>query len=369
MDRCSDHAPERTIPPVACGPLRRNAAGAALLLALLLAPQQAALAEPAAAVIRHQGPCNASTALALGDGQFVMADNTSGPAVPLWLYRSGQEGPPLGRGEIPAAAVAPVAGAHPGLDLEASTRIGPLVYWLGSHGSARAGSRGAEERPNRRRLFATNLGLRASEDGRTITIQAEPVGRPYTRLLDDLASDPRYGGFALAEAARRPDKDPGGLNIEGLAATPAGGLLIGFRNPVPGGKALLVPLTNPNAVLGGETAVFGDPVLLDLAGLGIRSLERVGTNLLIVAGPATGGQKAVPSALYRWSGRFADAPERLRSFPPANGVPFNPEALLADGDSLVLLSDDGNLRSEGKACEDLPLKRQSFRELRITPLP
>jgi hypothetical protein len=369
MGRCGHHHPGRSAAPVARGPLPGSTTGAALLLALLVAPLQAALAEPATATIHHQGPCNASTALTLGEGLFVMADNTSGPAVPLRLYRSGQEGPPLGRGEIPAAAVTPVAGAHPGLDLEASARIGPLVYWLGSHGSARAGSGGAEERPNRRRLFATNLGLRASEDGRTITIHAEPVGRAYTRLIDDLANDPRYGDFALADAANRPAKDPGGLNIEGLAATPGGGLLIGFRNPTPSGKALLVPLTNPNAVLSGDAATFGDPVLLDLGGLGIRSLERVGTNLLIVAGPAAGGQKAVPSALFRWSSRFADAPERLRSFPPADGVPFNPEALLADGDSLVLLSDDGSLRRDGKACEDLPPERQRFRELRIRPLP
>jgi hypothetical protein len=34
---------------------------------------------------------------------------------------------------------------------------------------------------------------------------------------------------------------PGGLNIEGLAATPDGQLLIGFRNPLSEGKALLLP--------------------------------------------------------------------------------------------------------------------------------
>ena len=153
-----------------------------------------------------------------------------------------------------------------------------------------------------------------------------------------------------------------------------GALLIGFRNPIPGGKALLAPLTNPNAVLTGEAARFGDPVLLDLGGLGIRSLEMVDGKLLIVAGvyqvQKLSGATSTPSALYRWSGQFDSAPQRLRTFPAADGAPqLNPEALLRDGNDLVLLSDDGNLELQGVACKDLPKPRQQFRELRISPLP
>lgn len=336
------------------------------------APAKATGDKPAAphATVSHPGPCNASTAVPLGEGLFVMADNLSGPAVPLRLYRAGQAGPPLGRGEIPASASAPQAGAHPRLDLEASARIGPLVYWIGSHGAARGKGDQGEPRPNRRRLFATNLGLRAGAEGQPITISVEPVGRPYTTLIEDLAADARYAGFGLAEAASRPDKAAGGLSIEGLAATPSGGLLIGFRNPTPGGKALLVPLTNPSAVLAGEKPAFGDPVLLDLGGLGVRSLEMAGASLLIVAGPAQGGKaKEAPSALYRWSGQFDSSAVRLRSFPPLKGVSLNPEALVVEGTSLSLLSDDGSLKVGKQDCEDLPPERQSFREVRITPLP
>jgi hypothetical protein len=203
-----------------------------------------------------------------------------------------------------------------------------------------------------------------------MALTVEPVGRAYTTLIDDLAADPRHARFALAAAARRPAKAKGGLNIEGLAATPAGGLLIGFRNPLPEGKALLVTLANPNAVMGGEKAVFGDPVLLDLGGQGIRSLERVNGNLLIVAGPAEGSKgKAIPSALYRWSGQPQAAAVRLRSFGPIGGAPVNPEGLFVDDNTLVVLSDDGNLERDGKACGDRPKAKQTFRELRITPLP
>ena len=346
-----------------------------------------ALAAPGVPTVLHSGPCNASTALSMGSGLFVVGDNQEQPPVTLRLYRSGETGPPLGEGTIPARAVAPVNDGHLELDLEASARIGPLAYWMGSHGAATGNGKGGngkdgngkagkgdgpvgESRPNRQRLFATTLGLRAADDGKTISLTVEPVGRPYITLIDDLAADPRYSRFNLEAAARRPSKAKGGFNIEGLAATPSGALLIGFRNPLPEGKALLVPLTNPNAVIGGEKAVFGDPVLLDLGGLGIRSRERVNGNLLIVAGPADGPKgKPTPSALYRWSGQFESPAVRLRGFEAVSGGAFNPEALLVDGDSLVVLSDDGNLERDGRACQDLPKAKQGFRELRITPIP
>jgi hypothetical protein len=334
----------------------------------------------------HSGPCNASTALPLGGALFVVGDNQEKPPVTLRVYRSGHSGPAVGEGTIPAQSVAPVKDGHPELDLEGSARIGPLSYWIGSHGAAEAreatddgnGGKGkskgggaiGEPRPNHRRLFATKLGVRSGADGKGVALTVEPVGRAYTTLIEDLAVDPRHSSFSLAEAAQRPAKAKGGLNIEGLAATPDGELLIGFRNPLPEGKALVVTLTNPNAVIGGEKAVFGDPVLLDLGGLGIRSLERVNGTLLIVAGPAEGSKgKTTPSALYRWNGQVGQPPVRLRTFGPVDGTPLNPEALFAQGDSLVVLSDDGNQERDGKACQDRPKAKQTFREIRLTPVP
>jgi hypothetical protein len=352
----------------------------ALLLAGLtmagLCPNPAWAADPQ--VVVHNGPCNASTALPVGGGFFVVADDEEKPPVTLRLYRSGQGGKAVGEGTIPSAAVAPVDDGHPELDLEGSARIGPLAYWIGSHGAAEGkagkgkkkedGGPIGEPRPNQQRLFATTLGVRA--DGKTMALTVEPVGRAYTTLIDDLAADPRYGRFGLAAAARRPAKAKGGLNIEGLASTPKGALLIGFRNPLPGGKALVATLINPNGVMGGDKAMFADPVLLDLGGQGIRSLERVNTNLLIVAGPAEGsGGKAPSSTLYRWSGQFEQAPVKLRTFAPMAGGPVNPEALFVEGDTLVVLSDDGNLEKDGKACGELPKAKQTFREIRLTPEP
>lgn len=344
---------------------------APVLLAGLIATAVSPALAAESAVVVHNGPCNASTALGFGAGVFVVADDEAKAPVTLRLYRSGKGGPAIGEGTIPASAVAPVDDGHPELDLEGSTRIGPLAYWIGSHGAGGKGdgSKG-EPRANHRRLFATTLGLRGGTGGEEFALTVEPVGRPYSTLIEDLSADARYGRFGLAEAALRPAKAKNGLNIEGLAATPSGALLIGFRNPLHEGKALLATLTNPNGVLAGEPARFGDPVLLDLGGLGIRSLERVKGSLLIVAGPAGGSKgEPPPSVLYRWSGQFDQAPVKLHTFKAVKGERFNPEALFVDRDSLVVLSDDGSLERDGKACGDRPKGKQTFRELRITPLP
>ena len=333
-------------------------------------------AESPVNLVSHKGLCNASAGLRFGEGMFVVADNENAAPTLLHLYKAGQSGPELAVGRIAKEAVAQVADGSLEMDLEGAARLGPLVYWIGSHSAGEGNGPGAAgaPRPNRQRLFATRLGLESGDKGKGVAVTVEPVGRPYQTLLADLEADPRYAPFGLDQAAKRPGKAKDGLNIEGLAATPNGQLLIGFRNPLPQGKALVAPLTNPGAVLAGEAARFGEPVLLELGGLGIRSLEMVNGSLMIVAGPSGPGNPkdgpAIPSALYRWNGQFESAPERLRLFGTELATPlFNPEALFVEGDSLVLLSDDGKLAIDGKRCENLPRPKQRFRELRITPVP
>jgi len=331
-------------------------------------------AESPVSLVTHSGLCNASAGLRFGEGMFVVADNENAAPTLLHLYKAGQSGPELAVGRIAKEAVAQVDDGSLEMDLEGAARLGPLVYWIGSHSAGEGPGAAGAPRPNRQRLFATRLGLESGDKGKGVAVTVEPVGRPYQTLLADLEADPRYAPFGLDQAAKRPGKAKDGLNIEGLAATPNGQLLIGFRNPLPQGKALVAPLTNPGAVLAGEAARFGEPVLLELGGLGIRSLEMVNGSLLIVAGPSGPGKPkdgpAVPSALYRWNGQFESAPELLRLFGSELGKSlFNPEALFVEGDSLVLLSDDGKLAIDGKRCENLPRPKQRFRELRITPVP
>ncbi len=331
-------------------------------------------AESPVSLVTHSGLCNASAGLRFGEGMFVVADNENAAPTLLHLYKAGQSGPELAVGRIAKEAVAQVDDGSLEMDLEGAARLGPLVYWIGSHSAGEGSGTAGAPRPNRQRLFATRLGLESGDKGKGVAVTVEPVGRPYQTLLADLEADPRYAPFGLDQAAKLPGKAKDGLNIEGLAATPNGQLLIGFRNPLPQGKALVAPLTNPGAVLAGEAARFGEPVLLELGGLGIRSLEMVNGSLLIVAGPSGPGNPkdgpAIPSALYRWNGQFESAPELVRLFGSELGKSlFNPEALFVEGDSLVLLSDDGKLAIDGKRCENLPRPKQRFRELRITPVP
>ena len=125
--------------------------------------------------------------------------------------------------------------------------------------------------------------------------------------------------------------------------------MIGFRNPIPGGKALLVPLLNPNAVIEGARAEFGAPVELDLGGLGIRSLGYYEDRFVIIAGAFSEGD---PSKLYEWNGK--DQPRHLEK---VSFDSLNPEGIAfhrANGESeYFILSDDGNVEIDGCACKKL----------------
>lgn len=150
-------------------------------------------------------------------------------------------------------------------DLEGAAAIGSRIDWISSHGR----NKGGKLREERHRFFATEV------DTRTVPPSLRPIGSPYTRLLDDLLSADALKRYRLKDAAQRAPEAAGGFNIEGLAATADGKLLIGLRNPLVAGRALLVPLENPEAVVNGEAARIGTPILLDLGGRGVRSIECV----------------------------------------------------------------------------------------------
>jgi Protein of unknown function (DUF3616) len=324
---------------------------------------------------RYGGICDASAAVALGNGRFVVADDECDV---LRVYRRGVE-KEVGHLDLAAYLRNGKAGANPGgrcggepggnkheADIEGAARIGERIYWIGSH--ARKGKSGKVD-PHRHRLFATDIV--GSAGARTVRAAA---GAPHESLLAELVADPRFAVLAAAAAAPIGPEVDGGFNIEGLAATVDGGLLIGFRNPVPDRRALVVPLRNPAAVLESNARpVFGDLIRLDLGGRGIRSLERVGDALLIAAGPFNDAKQSPirPAfALYRWNGSAAEAPQFVRALDDGT---FRPEALFVDADAneLVLLSDDGDEKvGVAPECKDksMPAARKSFRA-RVLTLP
>jgi len=282
----------------------------------------------------YYGMCDASAAVALDNELFAVANDEDNA---LRIYRADASGPPVQTIEL--STFLRVDQKKPETDLEGACWLGDRIFWISSHGRNRAG----EFRSSRHRFFATQLQTNATG------VKLVSAGRIYTGLLGDLLREPRFRSFELAAASRLPPKTPGALNIEGLCATSEGHLLIGFRNPIPRARALLIPLLNPNDLLAGKSARFGEPILLHLGGLGIREIVFWQGQYLIVAGSYDGrGQ----SKLYQWSGGTAEP----REISEIDLKDFNAEALIAYPDGrwpFQLLSDDGTVMIEGVACKSL----------------
>lgn len=300
-------------------------------------------------VSTYREMCDASAAVALDKDHFIVADDELNV---LRIYRRGQPA------SVRQVELSKFLGTKPTKesDIEGAARVGDTIYWISSHGTNSEG----EVQDRRRKFFATEL---AAASPPTVN----PVGKSYSKLFADLTSDPKLTAYGLGDAATRPPKTKGALNIEGLADFGDGKLLIGFRNPLPGNKALLIPLENPAELVKNDVnkdvrARFGTPFELDLGGLGVRSVERIGTGYLIVAGPydAQGEFK-----LLRWSGK--DGHVDPVDVPLLKGL--YPEALFAipDTGDVQILSDDGKFPIDGGDCKDAPRAKQEFRSIVLKP--
>jgi hypothetical protein len=294
--------------------------------------------------VLFRGMCDASGAVALGGTRFAVADDEDNV---LRVYDSARGGDPLYAVDLSPALGLP--GPHaPEADIEAATRLADRALWLTSHGRDKHG----ELQPSRLRFFATT----APAEGKNLT----PIGSAYHGLLQDMLDTPALAQLGLADASLRPPKH-GGLNIEGMARrTDDRSILIGFRNPRPNNKALLVPLLNPLALLEGAHAQFGEPQLLDLGGLGVRSIALWRGRYLVIGGAM---DKEASSRLYVWDGA-----DHVQQVIQARLEEFSPEAFVAreDSDRVMLLSDDGTREIDGRPCKKLKYRqRKQFRGLWI----
>lgn len=281
----------------------------------------------------YAGMCDASAAVALNNELFAVANDEDNS---LRIYHAAKGGLPVSSQDL--SALLRVDRKKPETDLEAACWLGDHIYWISSHGRNRDG----KFRSSRHRFFATRVEQKAGR------IQLSPVGRVYVNLLSDLLRDPRLRPFGLDRASRLPPKAAGALNIEGLCATPDDTLLIGFRNPIPQKRALIVPLLNPAEVINGKTSRLGAPHLLDLGGRGIRDIVRWRDRYIIIAGAHDGSQN---SRLFHWPGDSAPP----REF-PLTFKNLNPEAIIVYPDNskaLQLLSDDGTVLINGVGCKSL----------------
>jgi hypothetical protein len=287
--------------------------------------------EPQIAWKHFRGICDASAMEMLDNDLFLVADDEDNM---LRIYSRSREGLPVAAYDF--SRFLGLTKRTKEIDFEGSARIGDHIFFISSHG---ANSKGKFQ-PSRHRLFA----VRVTGEERLVI---RPSGY-YSQLYRDLSEAPELASFNLRRAASLPPKAPGGLNIEGLAATPEGHLLIGFRSPIPGGDALVLPIQNPMDLLRGQRAQFGRPILVSLNGLGIRSVTRYRDGYLMVAGSYLSDQA---SHLYRWNGRLSEAILITRE------MPGNPEgmAVLTDigRDVLFALSDDGTVKVGNHDCKKL----------------
>jgi Protein of unknown function (DUF3616) len=267
----------------------------------------------------YHGLCEASAAAFVDDTHFVVASDETNV---LRIYRHGDEGLGIESDFVDFTG-------DDKSDIEAAARVGDRIYWISSQSLNKDG----EDKKKRKLFFATDIIV---TDGAAILKGVGFVS--HSALVVPLV---KASGVDRAQ-----------LNVEGLAARPAGGLFVGLRDTASDGSAVVVPFLNPADVVDHEKdPAFGEPIKLDLEGRGIRSLELVGDEFLVVAGPVSddGG-----FALFRWSGQAEDA-----------AAGFRPEALLRvpGTDTIQILSDDG---SADCSDEISPVEKRAFRSMEFT---
>jgi hypothetical protein len=310
------------------------------------------------AATKYQGAVDASAAVSSGTDYFVSARDENN-VLRLYSTTDGAKVKEL----LPLNFGFPLSekGKIREYDLEGSARIGDLIYWIGSHGRNSDG----EIREERQVLFATKL----SGSGENTSLELVDGG-PYKKLLSNFKTDAVLAELKLGDAIgeKKPDpakapKEPGAVNVESLCADHER-LLIGFRNPQIGGKALVIPLLNPEAIARGtQPAKFDKPILLDLGGRGIRDMAHWGDGFLMIAGDIKDpfDAAAKPSRLYRWKGGEQDKPTDLN----IDFGDLNPEAIVVFGEGLdarvLLLSDDGKMLVDGIPNHKRPPAEQFFR--------
>ncbi len=321
------------------------------------------------------GACDASSAARIDNDAFVIANDedqrlrifpATGSGAPAGGLASGLDVTSL-------LGLTDFSGGQPReVDIEASARVGNRIYWLASHGN----SSGGANRPNRSRLFATDVS--GSGAAATLTFVGYYANLKADLIAWDEANGHGLGAGALGLAASAatglaPEAAGGnGFNIEGLTFAPDNTTAwIAFRAPLQDtaarNRALLIPVTNFTSLVSGSPATgpasFGAPVFLNLGGRAIRSIDRAADGrYLIVAGPHDAATGVAPKdfRLFRWSGNPADAPEMFLTDLTARAAVGSYEGIvrlpdsLTPGQTIELLTDEGDTNFYGTGiCKDL----------------
>ncbi|MFI6472475.1 DUF3616 domain-containing protein [Streptomyces sp. NPDC050516] len=309
------------------------------------------------------GSSDASAAVDVGGGYVVVADDESNT---LRMYDRSASGAPVKTWDFSSQL-----GVSKEIDIEGAARVGNTIYWTGSLGNNKDG----EYKADRNTVFTTTV----SGSGASTQLA---LGGSYKKLRDDLvawdhAGGDRYG-FTAATASGQVPKQIDGFNVEGLEFAPGSTstAYIGFRAPlVPpktGGKALIVPVTNFDKVVGsGAKAVMGTPIELDLGGLSIRDIRKnAADQYLIVAGSWAADDNSDPYAVYSWDGVAGHAPVKRADLPTSDPGGWEAVVDVPDlnqaGARAQFITDDGSADLYGDGTEAKDLTHPEWKKSRAT---
>ncbi|MFT3681426.1 MAG: DUF3616 domain-containing protein [Ferruginibacter sp.] len=336
---------------------------------------------------------DASGASAVDSDYMFVADDESNA---IRLYNRHHSGKELYSLDITSAI-----GAEEECDLEGSSasvkyNAGKRIYWIGSLGNSKSGSL----KPDRNKALATDV----NGTGAASTLTVKSYSNQMRNALITWGNGNGWN-FTAAAAEDMIPKRIDGFNVEGLSITTGGDTAyIGFRAPCVPIKgtapnstnrkyALVAPITNFETIMNGSGEVatspsVSEPILFDLEGLGIRSIERVGNGkYLIVAGLYTGG--GTP-AVYLWDGVVPANPginpittssstsklvklslpglQDLAQTSADGEAEGHPEAMIADviNDvlNIYLISDNGTVDFYNDGKEAKSLARNEFKKFR-----
>ena len=167
----------------------------------------------------------------------------------------------------------------------------------------------------------------------------------YGGLRDAIAGDTTLRELVLQETGEH--LDVAQLNIEGLAyVRQSEQLYVGLRAPMAGSRGLIVVIENPDEVFTQQAAPrFGQPIMLELQGGGIRALSYDAVlDAFLIVNELEGYEGNRFSQLWRWSGDPSTPPEpvALPDIINLNNVE-SIDSIEFDGvPRLLIMSDEGD---------------------------
>ncbi|OGE25020.1 MAG: hypothetical protein A3J42_07775 [Candidatus Dadabacteria bacterium RIFCSPHIGHO2_12_FULL_53_21] len=313
----------------------------------------------------YSGMCDGSAAVKLDENYFIVAED-DGEVLRIYKFNDSSVSQVGAEDDVLKNLT---SDSKDEVDIEGAARIGNRIYWISSHGRNKDG----EISGNRYKFFATDLDITASPPELSLTESYDGLvtdvtkneswkksnltGTQKQKLIDLLNNATRMEEEAVPDLA--PEKS--GLNIEGLAQTGDGkSLLIGLRNPLINGKAIIITLTNPaDLVTGKGPAKFGNSYFLELGGLGIRDMiySTEQKTYFIIGGPL--GSDGI-FEMFEWDGTQENQPTSVTTLKTCPNS--SPEAVIyhSNGPQIQIINDEGDKLVGEEKCKKVKKPDKSF---------